>query len=100
MKGTLTGRCVSCKEHHPKHSMCPPHEVRITGMGWFRVYMDELEAKVEELKTQAREELAKIEALGGAVAAIDYMKSELVKANTARLKTIESGEQIRWYREL
>jgi len=54
----------------------------------------EIEAKVEELKTQAREELAQIEALGGAVAAIDYMKSELVKANTARLKTIESGEQI------
>ena len=54
----------------------------------------EIEAKVEELKTQAREELAKIESLGGAVAAIDYMKSELVKANTARLKTIESGEQI------
>ncbi|MEE9587930.1 MAG: protein meaA [Hyphomicrobiaceae bacterium] len=54
----------------------------------------EIEAKVEELKTQAREELVKIESLGGAVAAIDYMKSELVKANTARLKTIESGEQI------
>jgi (2R)-ethylmalonyl-CoA mutase len=54
----------------------------------------EIEAKVEELKTQARAELAQIESLGGAVAAIDYMKSELVKANTARLKTIESGEQI------
>ncbi len=54
----------------------------------------EIEAKVEELKTQAGAELAQIEALGGAVAAIDHMKSELVKANTARLKTIESGEQI------
>ncbi len=54
----------------------------------------EIEAKVEELKTQARAELAQIETLGGAVAAIDHMKSELVKANTARLKTIESGEQI------
>jgi (2R)-ethylmalonyl-CoA mutase len=54
----------------------------------------EIAAKVEELKKEARAELAKIDGLGGAVAAIEYMKSELVQANTARLKTIESGEQI------
>src|SRR5262249_46656126 len=30
--------------------------------------------KVDQLKTQARQELAKIDAMGGAVAAIDYMK--------------------------
>ncbi len=53
-----------------------------------------IDARVEELKEQARAELAKIEKMGGAVASIDYMKSELVKANTARLTTIESGEQI------
>jgi (2R)-ethylmalonyl-CoA mutase len=55
---------------------------------------NEIEAKVEELKIEARTELAAIEEMGGAIAAIDYMKSELVQANTARLKTIESGERI------
>ncbi|MHA1164431.1 MAG: protein meaA [Alphaproteobacteria bacterium] len=54
----------------------------------------EIEAKVEELKKEARAELAAIEKMGGAVAAIEHMKSELVKANTARLNKIESGEQI------
>ncbi len=52
----------------------------------------EIDAKVEELKKEARAELAAIEKMGGAVAAIDYMKSALVKANTARLGSIESGE--------
>ena len=32
--------------------------------------------------------------MGGAVAAIDYMKSELVAANTARLARIEAGETV------
>ncbi len=56
----------------------------------------EITAKVEELKTQAREELARIDAMGGAVAAVDssYMKAKLVEANSARLSGIESGEQI------
>jgi len=54
----------------------------------------EIEAKVEELKQEARAELAAIEKMGGAVAAIEHMKSELVKSNTARLRTIESGEKI------
>jgi (2R)-ethylmalonyl-CoA mutase len=52
-------------------------------------------AKVEELKAQAREELARIDAMGGAVAAIEssYMKQKLVESNTRRLKAIESGDQ-------
>jgi (2R)-ethylmalonyl-CoA mutase len=50
-----------------------------------------VEAKVEALKAGARAELARIDAMGGAVAAIDYMKSELVAANTARLARIEAG---------
>ena len=54
----------------------------------------EIEAKVEALKVEARAELAVIEKMGGAIAAIDHMKRALVKANTARLRTIESGEQI------
>ncbi len=32
--------------------------------------------------------------MGGAVAAIDYMKRRLVESNTARLRRIETGEQI------
>ena len=51
-----------------------------------------VDAKVEALKTGAREELAKIDAMGGAVSAIDYMKSRLVESNAARLSGIESGE--------
>jgi (2R)-ethylmalonyl-CoA mutase len=51
-------------------------------------------AKVEELKAEARAELARIEALGGAVAAIDHMKRKLVESNTDRLRRIETGEQI------
>ncbi len=51
-------------------------------------------AKVEALKSEARAELKTIEAMGGAVAAIDYMKRRLVESNTERLSAIESGEQI------
>ncbi|MCY1706512.1 protein meaA [Pannonibacter sp. SL95] len=53
-------------------------------------------AKVEELKAEAREELARIDAMGGAVAAVEssYMKQKLVEANTRRLAGIETGEQI------
>ena len=50
--------------------------------------------KVDELKAAAKEELARIEAMGGAVAAIDYMKRALVESNTERLRRIETGEQI------
>jgi (2R)-ethylmalonyl-CoA mutase len=51
--------------------------------------------KVEELKIQARDELARIEAMGGAVAAVEssYMKQKLVESNTRRLQQIEAGEQ-------
>jgi (2R)-ethylmalonyl-CoA mutase len=52
--------------------------------------------KVEELKYQAREELARIDEMGGAVAACEsgYMKRRLVESNAARLAAIEAGEQI------
>jgi ethylmalonyl-CoA mutase len=53
-----------------------------------------VERKVEELKEGARAQLARIDAMGGAVAAIDYMKGELVAANTARLARIEAGETV------
>ena len=57
---------------------------------------DEIAQKVEDLKQQARQELKRIEEMGGAVAAVDtgYMKQQLVESNTARLEAIERGEQI------
>src|SRR6478735_1585527 len=47
----------------------------------------EIAAKVEDLKREAKEELARIDQMGGAVAAVEssYMKSKLVESNTARL---------------
>ena len=53
----------------------------------------EIEAKVAELVAQAKEELAAIEAMGGAVAAVEssYMKQKLVESNTRRLEAIEAG---------
>src|SRR5262245_19624695 len=53
-----------------------------------------IRAKVDELKAAAKEELARIEGMGGAVAAIDYMKRALVDSNTERLRKIESGDQV------
>ena len=52
-------------------------------------------AKVESLKREAKEELAHIEALGGAVAAVEqgYMKQQLVESNTRRVEAIERAEQ-------
>ena len=54
----------------------------------------EIDRKVEELKEEARAELAKIHAMGGAVAAIDYMKEALIASNAARVAAIEKGEQV------
>lgn len=54
----------------------------------------EITRKVGELKEEAKAELATIERMGGAVAAIDYMKRRLVESNSARLRQIETGEQI------
>ncbi len=51
-----------------------------------------VEARVAALKEAASEELARIDAMGGAVAAIEYMKSRLVEANAARLRRIETGD--------
>jgi (2R)-ethylmalonyl-CoA mutase len=51
--------------------------------------------KVEVLKREAREEMARIEAMGGAIAALEssYMKRRLVEANSRRLAAIETGER-------
>ncbi len=53
-------------------------------------------AKVAELVQEAKLELAHIEGLGGAVAAVDqgYMKQQLVESNTRRVEAIERGERV------
>jgi len=56
----------------------------------------EITRKVDALKDAARQELARIDEMGGAVAAVEtsYMKRQLVEANSERLAGIEAGDQI------
>ena len=51
-----------------------------------------VDARVEELKSGARAELANLDSMGGAIMAIDYMKARLVEANADRVGGIERGE--------
>ena len=55
-----------------------------------------VEAKVTELVTGARAEIERVQALGGAVAAVEsgYMKAELVASHARRRGRIESGEDV------
>jgi (2R)-ethylmalonyl-CoA mutase len=53
-----------------------------------------VDAKVEELKQGARAELASLDTMGGAIAAIDYMKARLVESNADRVNRIERGETV------
>jgi (2R)-ethylmalonyl-CoA mutase len=57
---------------------------------------DEIARKVEALKAEARDELKRIEEMGGAIAAVEsgYMKQRLVESNSARFEAIERGEQV------
>ena len=50
-----------------------------------------IDAKVAELKKNARAELDNLEGMGGAISSIEYMKSRLVDSNSERLNRIESG---------
>ncbi|NUR07322.1 MAG: protein meaA [Nocardioidaceae bacterium] len=54
-----------------------------------------VERKVEELVAGARAEMDRVQALGGAVAAVEsgYMKQALVSSHAARRARIESGEE-------
>jgi ethylmalonyl-CoA mutase len=56
----------------------------------------ELAALVVKLKREALDEIAAIDAVGGAVRAIEsgVLKAKLVESNTRRLEAIERGEQI------
>ncbi|MEP5155575.1 protein meaA [Planktotalea sp.] len=53
-----------------------------------------VDRKVEELKAGARAELANLDSMGGAISAIDYMKSRLVDSNADRLNKIERNETV------
>jgi (2R)-ethylmalonyl-CoA mutase len=55
-----------------------------------------MEAKVAALKEAARAELSRIEAMGGAAAAVETgaLKRGLVESNARRLAAIEAGERI------
>ena len=52
-----------------------------------------MEGLVSELLSGAREEMARVAELGGAVEAVDYMKGALVSSHRERWRRIESGEQ-------
>ena len=53
-----------------------------------------IEAKVSELVAGAREEMDRVQAMGGAIAAVEsgYMKQALVSSHAARRGRIEAGE--------
>ncbi len=55
-----------------------------------------IEAKVRELVDGAKAEIDRVQAMGGAIAAVDsgYMKQELVSAHAARRGRIESGDEV------
>lgn len=55
-----------------------------------------VEAKVDALVTEARAEMARIEEMGGAVAAVEsgYLKSALVASHADRRRRMESGDEV------
>lgn len=55
-----------------------------------------VEAKVRELVDGAKAEIDRVQAMGGAIAAVDsgYMKQELVSSHARRRAAIEAGEEI------
>jgi (2R)-ethylmalonyl-CoA mutase len=55
-----------------------------------------VEAKVAQLVSEARAEMARVEEMGGAVAAVEngYLKGELVASHARRRARVESGEDV------
>ncbi|TMM09946.1 MAG: protein meaA [Actinobacteria bacterium] len=53
-----------------------------------------MDGLVAELVDGARQEMAVVAEHGGAVEAVDYMKTQLVESHRARLARIERGEQV------
>ncbi|MCU1621958.1 MAG: mutB [Frankiales bacterium] len=53
-----------------------------------------IEAKVAQLCSAVQQEVDKVQAMGGAVEAVDYMKTALVASHAERRRRIEAGEDI------
>jgi (2R)-ethylmalonyl-CoA mutase len=55
-----------------------------------------VQSKVDEIVTGAKAEIARVQAMGGAVAAVEsgYMKTQLVGALAERRRRIEAGEEV------
>ena len=53
-----------------------------------------MEGLVAELLAGAREEMKRVQELGGAVSAVDYMKAALVESHRDRINRIEAGELV------
>ena len=55
-----------------------------------------IEAKVDQMVADARAEMDRVQALGGAIAAVEsgYMKQALVSSHSTRRSRIESGEDV------
>jgi (2R)-ethylmalonyl-CoA mutase len=53
-----------------------------------------VEAKVGEIIAGAREEIDRVQAMGGAVEAVEYMKSQLVTSHAERRRRIETGDDV------
>jgi (2R)-ethylmalonyl-CoA mutase len=53
-----------------------------------------IEAKVAELCSAVQQEVDKVQGMGGAIEAVDYMKTSLVASHAERRRRIEAGEDI------
>ncbi|TWT14025.1 protein meaA [Reyranella sp. CPCC 100927] len=71
------------------------HETDLLEFGDIFDGSKEIERKVAELKAETTAELARIDDMGGAIAAVEagYMKQRLVESNLKRIAAIESGAQ-------
>ena len=86
--GTSSGRC-GCSRCWPSSPTC----WSTTTSSRARVV---IEAKVAQLVEDARAEMDRVQAMGGAIAAVEsgYMKQALVSSHSARRAGIENGEDI------
>ncbi|HXG19532.1 MAG TPA: protein meaA [Methylomirabilota bacterium] len=53
-----------------------------------------IEARTNEIKKAAWAEVERVQELGGVIAALDYVKEQLVASHTERVRRINAGEQI------
>ena len=86
-RGTSSGACA-CSRSWPTRPICSSTTTCSTAPR-------RSQAKVEALVGEARAEIARIEAMGGALAAVEsgYMKQRLVESSQARLAAIAAGSQ-------